>query len=234
MLQKIKIVFSCSVIVTMLFPYYQLAAHPDVLGWYIDFVIGNFLVILAIIYGGRWSFLFGGILAFQRIFEIVAVQVWGAYFVGITSRLVDDLFSNTFGEAIEYGTSLYKEIIVATIIITLYLWIYYRLAKFLVSVMKKKRHGEKKWKKNLRFILLVVLFTLVWNKRSQTEVFFFESKYGDRLSYYLADNTMGYLTKTNAPEAKVDVYFIIGESVSKNHLSLYGYERKNNAVFRQS
>ena len=72
------------------------------------------------------------------------MQVWGAYFVGITNRLVNDLFSNTLGEAIEYGTSLYKEIIVATIIMAFYLWVYYRLAKFLLSVMKKKRRGEKK------------------------------------------------------------------------------------------
>ena len=225
-IKRIKIFFSCLAIVTMLFPYYQFKTHPDVFGWYIDFLIGNTLFALVIIFGGRWSLLFGGIIAFQRIFEILAVQIWGAYFVGITSRLVDDLFSNTLGEAIEYGTSLYKEIIAATIIVTLYLWVYYRLAKFLVSVMEKRRYGQKRWKQIVRFTLVALLLTLAWNKRAQTEVFFFESKYGDRLSYYLADNTMGYLTKTNVPEAKVDVYFIIGESVSKSNMSLYGYERK--------
>ena len=94
----------------MLFPYYQLADHPDVFGWYIYFVIGNVLVILVVIYGGCWSFLFGGIISFQHIFETVAVQVWGTYFAGITGRLVDNLFSNTLGGAIEYGTSLHKKL----------------------------------------------------------------------------------------------------------------------------
>ena len=66
MSQKIKTVFCGLTIVAMLFPYYQFAAHPDVMGWYIDFLIVNVLFILAIIYGGRWSVLFGGSTSFQR------------------------------------------------------------------------------------------------------------------------------------------------------------------------
>ena len=201
-------------------------AHPDQLGWYIDFLIGNIVFASVIMYGGRWTMLFGVMVAFQRILEIIAVQVWGTYFTGITRRLMDDLLSNTVEEAIAYGQTLYVEIIIGSIIILMYLYIYYYLCKIMLVRIEHKRRNNRLWVKGIRFSFVALLLVLAWNKKAQTDIFFFETENDKKLSYFLSDNTYPYLSRPNKEKDKVDVYFIIGESVSKSHLSLYGYSRK--------
>ncbi|MGB1428669.1 MAG: sulfatase-like hydrolase/transferase [Cycloclasticus sp.] len=211
-------------IVILVFPIYSLLSVDEVFSneWR-DVVMGNVIFGLVLIWGGKYTlYTFGVMVAFQRILEILVVYVWGAgrFSAGITRQLFLNIQSSTFTENFGYFKQIYPSLFVAGIVIVIYINLYYYACKKVMIGGNKQRHIIYKI---LKTIIILYLLYFAWNKKVRTDIFFFENNKDQQLTWLNMENKYPFLTKKT--DKKIDVYFILGESASKNHLSLYGYKR---------
>ena len=221
-----KKIFWSILIIILLFPIYSLLSVDEVFSneWS-DVVIGNVIFALVLIWGGRWSLLFGSVVAFQRILEIMVVQVWadGRFSAGITRQLFLNMQSSTFTENFGYFKQIYPSVLLSFVIFVFYLLVYYIACRGVLKTRKKYDGVVYKIYSVLKFGIVLFLIYFAWNKKVRTDIFFFENNKDEQLTWLNMENKLPPLT--TAPNKKVDVYFVLGESATATHLSVYGYDR---------
>ena len=222
---RFKFYLSFAVITALLFPYYQFGAYPDQFKLYYHLLLSHTAVGIFIIWGGRYTMILGTIIAFQRAFELVAVQVWGGvFFKGITAHVFKMATQNSNDEVLAFLKLLYPQIILGTLFILFYLFVYFYCCRYAVKYLENKRQQKQWWKNTIRLTLAVLILSFGWKQKVRMDIFFWETNIDRKLELYASKNTYDYLSKKINP--KIDVYVIVGESASKSQMSLYGYKRK--------
>ena len=210
------------------FPIYTLLAIDEVYSnVYYDAIFGNVLFALILVFGGRFTLLFGGLVAFQRILEILTVQIWGGgvFSTGITRQAFLHFSESSPIEIWGYIQLLYPDILLGTVIVFVYLIIYYLACKTVLCTLHRRRINHSFMRRVVMLGLSIWLVFTAWNNRVRTDVFFFENNHDQELKWLISKNTHPYLSTPVTADKKIDFYFILGESASSDHLNLYGYGR---------
>ena len=229
MRKNITFLLSVAVVCIFTFPVYTLLAIDEVYSnVYYDALFGNIFFSMILIWGGRWSLVFGTMIVFQRIFEILTVQIWGngTFSAGITRKAFIHFVESSSKEVWGYVQLLYPYLIIGIVVVIVYMFVYAMASFKIVRVLEHRRIGQALWMRILRLGFVFVLIYVGWNNRVRTDIFFFERNNDVILQLLTSDNTYPYMSEPVPEKDKIDFYFIVGESASSDYMSLYGYDKK--------
>lgn len=221
---RLKFYSAFLLIFALVFPYHQFDAYPDQFRWYYHILLSHFAVAFFLVWGGRYTMIFGTVIAFQRVLELIAVAVWGMFFKGITAHIFKLFIESDNDEIWGYFIELYPQIIMGTFAIVVYVGLYVYACIYAVKYLETKRKNKAWWKNGIRFSLAILILSFGWTQKVRLDIFFWENNRSEKIALYSSKNTYPYLSVKTNPTT--DVYFIVGESVSHSNMSLYGYERK--------
>ena len=189
---------------------------------FVNFTLGYGLFTFLIIYGGRWSMMFGAIFVLHRTFDFSALIILDTYYPGIAGAMLRIILNDGGQGASEFFFMMLPKISLAIIVGLSYVALYYWLCK---NILKHQKNSPRRpiYIRVFKVTIITGLLTLGYVRKSDMEVFLWDTKFSQYQDYLLAKKSQPI---SNLVSNKIDIYIAIGESASRNHLSLYGYKRK--------